>query len=79
MRAVFILDKEAYSNNTFVTLNWTTMFFLSSGYLLSCCKSRIVCQPDDTADVALVCVVSRSTSTNVGMHHVILFASLWIM
>ena len=59
-------------------VNGLSMFILPSGYLLSCCKSRIVCQSDDKTVVTMVGVVSHSTHTDVGMCRVI-FISLWIM
>ena len=48
-------------------VNGLSMFILPSGYLLSCCKSRNVCQSDDKTDVAMVGVVSHSAYTDVGM------------
>ena len=56
------------------------MFIHLSGYLLSYCKSGIVCEPDDTTDPSMVGVVSCPTNTDVGMYCVIMFmSSLWIM
>ena len=55
------------------------MFIHPSGYLLSHCKPRIVCQSDDTATHAMVGVVSHPANTNVGMCHVYIITVSHVM